>query len=129
VTATATVTVTLADADFVESACETAVTVTVAGLGIFAGAVYTPAAEIDPAVATFPPVTPFTSQVTDVFMVFVTVARKAAVPFTGTRCVVGETETVTAGGGGEPPQLGNTSADSIVSAASRMFHLPMITPR
>src|SRR5713101_7416141 len=60
--------VTVALADLVVSACDTAVTVTVFGLGTAAGAVYRPAVEIVPTVA-LPPVTPFTCQVTAVFVV------------------------------------------------------------
>ena len=127
VTLTATVTVTLADPDFVGSACDTAVTVTIAGVGIFAGAVYSPVAEIDPVVAGFPPMTPFTFQVTVVLVVLVTVAEKACVPRTGTLWLVGVTVIVTGGGGGEPPpQFAKTSADSAVAASSRL-RLRMIT--
>ena len=57
------VTVTTAEADFVESASETAVTVTVDGLGTADGALYRPAAVIVPMVA-FPPTVPFTCQTT-----------------------------------------------------------------
>ena len=60
--------VTVAEADRVESATDTAVTVTVAGDGTVAGAVYSPAVEIAPTVA-LPPVTVFTCQVTCVFSV------------------------------------------------------------
>jgi len=55
------------------SAWLTAVTVTLGGDGKFAGAVYTPAAEIVPALAV-PPATPFTSHVTLVFGMPVTMA-------------------------------------------------------
>jgi hypothetical protein len=72
------VTVTLADADFVMSACDTAVTVTVAGLGTAEGAVYSPEEVIVPTVE-FPPVTPFTCQVTAVLEVPVTVAVNCCV--------------------------------------------------
>jgi hypothetical protein len=54
-------------------AAETAVTVTVAGLGTELGAVYSPVALMLPTFA-LPPVTPFTCQVTVVFVVPVTVA-------------------------------------------------------
>jgi len=50
-------------ADFVESAWLVAVTCTVSGDGMSAGAVYTPAGVIVPSVA-FPPGTPFTLQLT-----------------------------------------------------------------
>jgi hypothetical protein len=72
------VTVTLADADFVVSACDTAVTVTVAGLGTAEGAVYSPDVEIVPTVES-PPVTPLTCQVTAVLEVPVTVAVNCCV--------------------------------------------------
>jgi hypothetical protein len=61
------VTVTLAVADFVLSATETAFTVTVAGFGTAAGAVYRPDVEIVPTVE-FPPVTLFTCHVTLVLL-------------------------------------------------------------
>jgi hypothetical protein len=64
--AAAAVTVTWAEADLVESAADTAVTVTIAGEGTAIGAVYTPAVEIIPTVA-LPPATPLTLQFTAVF--------------------------------------------------------------
>ncbi len=67
--------VTAADADFVASACNTTVTVTLAGFGTCAGAVYAPEALIVP-VDAVPPTTPFTSQLTAVFVVPVTVSLK-----------------------------------------------------
>jgi hypothetical protein len=63
--------------DFVESEWFVAVTCTVAGDGMSAGAVYTPADVIAPTAA-FPPGTPFTLQLTAVSDVFVTVAVKVA---------------------------------------------------
>src|SRR5258708_22509557 len=66
-------TVTVVPADFEVSAWEIAVTVTAAGLGTAAGAVYKPAAEMVPTVA-LPPVIPLTCQVTAVLVVFTTVA-------------------------------------------------------
>src|SRR5258708_39802372 len=66
-------TVTVVPADFEVSAWEIAVTVTAAGLGTAAGAVYKPAAEMVPTVA-LPPVIPLTCQVTAVLAVFRTVA-------------------------------------------------------
>jgi hypothetical protein len=72
------VTVALADPDFVVSAWDTAVTVTVAGLGTAEGAVYSPEVEIVPT-DEFPPVTPFTCQVTAVLEVPVTVAVNCCV--------------------------------------------------
>jgi hypothetical protein len=88
--------VTTAEADFVESACATAVTVTVAGVGMADGAVYRPNVEIVPTVA-FPPATPFTCQVTAVFVAFVTVALNCWVSVVVTVGVVGVTVTATAG--------------------------------
>jgi hypothetical protein len=82
-----------------ELAILTACTVTEFGLGSVAGARDTPDALIVP-VAIAPPLTPLTSQVTDVFDVPVTVAVKGcawpARTFTG----FGATETLIAGGGG-----------------------------
>jgi hypothetical protein len=72
------VTVTVADADLVVSACETAATVTDAGLGTAEGAVYSPEVEIVPTVE-LPPATPFTCQVTAVLEVPVTVAVNCCV--------------------------------------------------
>jgi predicted anti-sigma-YlaC factor YlaD len=63
------VTVTVAEADLLVSACEMAVTVTVAGFGTAVGAVYRPAVEIVPTVL-LPPATPFTCHVTAVLLVF-----------------------------------------------------------
>src|SRR5438045_7226119 len=71
--------VTCAEADFVGSACDTAVTATVAGFGTTAGAVYRPELDIVPTVA-LPPVTPLTCQVTAVLLVFCTVAVNCCVP-------------------------------------------------
>jgi hypothetical protein len=76
--AEAAVTVVVADADLVESAVEAAVMVTAEGLGIAAGAVYTPADEIVP-MDVFPPAIPFTLQVTAVLGAFATVAVNACV--------------------------------------------------
>jgi hypothetical protein len=59
-------TVVEAEADLVESAAETAVTVTIAGVGTVIGPVYTPEVEIMPSVA-LPPATPLTLQFTVVF--------------------------------------------------------------
>jgi hypothetical protein len=66
-------TVTVAEPDLVVSACEVAVTVTVAGFGIAAGAVYRPPLVIAPQVAPAQPV-PEILQFTAVFAVPVTVA-------------------------------------------------------
>ena len=66
--------VTCADPVRAVSAADTAVTVTVAGEGMAAGAVYAPALEIVPTVA-LPPATPFTCQVTAELAEFMTVAE------------------------------------------------------
>ncbi len=50
--------------------------------------------------AEFPPLTPFTFQVTDVFVVLVTVAVNCLVVFTRTLALVGEMLMPTGGGGG-----------------------------
>jgi hypothetical protein len=85
--------------DFVESAWLVAVTCTVAGDDMSAGAAYMPADVIVPSVA-FPPGTPFTLQLTSVSVVFVTVAVKIAWPPSTTDPFAGCTVTSIAGGGG-----------------------------
>ena len=70
----AAVTVTWVDPDSFGSAADTAPTVTVAGDGTVAGAVYMPVLEIVPIVA-LPPPTPFTFQLTALFAVFFTLAE------------------------------------------------------
>src|SRR5437764_207988 len=87
--------VTCAEADFVGSACDTAVTVTAAGFGTTAGAVYRPELDIVPTVA-LPPLTPFTCQVTAVLLVFCTVAVNCCVPPAPTVADAGEIVTRTA---------------------------------
>jgi hypothetical protein len=94
--------VTLAVPLFVLSAAETAFTVTVAGLGTAAGAVYRPALEIVPADA-FPPLTPLTCQVTAVLVVLPTAAVNCCVCPVCNDADPGLTLTVTAGGGLPPP--------------------------
>ena len=94
VTLTGAVIVTCAEADLVVSACETAVTVTAAGFGTVPGAEYRPELEIVPA-AVFPPVTPFTCQVTAVLLVFCTVAVNCRVSPVLTVAEVGEIVTLT----------------------------------
>lgn len=91
--------VTCADAFLLVSAWETAVTVTAAGEGTVAGAVYIPVALIVPCVES-PPATPFTCHVTAVLEVFETVAVKGLVVPTWTEALVGATATVMPGGGG-----------------------------
>lgn len=67
------VTVAWAEPIFVESTADTAVIVTVAGVGTVIGAVYTPDAEIIPSAA-LPPAVPLTLQLTAMLEVPVTVA-------------------------------------------------------
>src|SRR5690242_11632296 len=86
--------VTAAEPDLVASATLTARTVTVACEGGFPGAVYRPVVEIVPSVP-FPPVIPFTCQVTRVSAVFWTVAVNWAVRRTRTVAAVGDTVTET----------------------------------
>lgn len=62
----AAVMITCAEAILLLSACETAVTLTVAGLGTAAGAVYMPVEEIVPSLAS-PPLAPLTCQITAIF--------------------------------------------------------------
>lgn len=88
--------VTTALLDLVESAFEVAVTVTCAGVGTAAGAVYRPVDEIVPQVAPEQPV-PAKLQVTAVFVVPVTVAVNCRVFRTTSCTVVGETCTTTGG--------------------------------
>jgi hypothetical protein len=83
--------VTVAVAVFDVSACAVAVTVTAAGFGTLAGAVYKPLAEIVPCVAS-----PETCHVTVPFVAFVTVAENCCVCPVLTLAVVGETATLTA---------------------------------
>jgi len=85
---------TAALADLVGSAPLTAVTVTVDGDGTDDGALYVPRLLMVPTVE-FPPVTPFTFQLTDVFVAFCTVAVKARVRLTRTVALVGEIVTLT----------------------------------
>src|SRR5216110_584317 len=86
--------VTCAEPDFVGSAWDTAVTVTVAGFGTTAGAVYRPELDIVPTVA-LPPVTPLTCQVTAVLLVFSTVAVNCCVPPAPTVAATGDIVTRT----------------------------------
>jgi hypothetical protein len=97
-----------ADADFVPSLTEVAVSVTVAGLGTAAGAVYVIAAPDAPVVADSAPhppavahdaahVTPFAA------LSLLTVAVKLCVPLVATDAVVGATVTVTETGVVPPP--------------------------
>lgn len=96
-TARSLTTVAVTVAETVVSATLVAVTLTVAGKGKSAGAVYAPAAEMVPAAA-LPPTTPFTLQTTAVFAVFVTVAVKLCGFPKMTEALPGETLTTIAGG-------------------------------
>jgi hypothetical protein len=75
------------------SACEVAVTVTVAGVGTLLGAVYNPVEEMNP-MAWLPPVMPFTDQVTAVFVVLAIVTVNCCVNPVVTEAAVGETVAV-----------------------------------
>src|ERR1700682_4992434 len=88
-----------AEADLVESACETAVTVTVEGCGIAEGAVYRPEFEMVP-VLVLPPLFWFTCHVTVCFVLLATEAANCTVAPTATVAELGDTETATAGVGG-----------------------------
>ncbi len=93
-TATGGATVTVAEADLVTSACEVAVTVTVAGLGTALGAVYKPPVVTVPQAAPLQPV-PETLHVTAVSVLPLTVAENCCwVPVTSCT-LVGETLMVT----------------------------------
>jgi hypothetical protein len=95
VTVTGAVTVTAAVPLRVASATDTAVIVIVAGDGTLVGALYRPTAEIVPTVA-FPPVIPFTCQVTAELLAFATDAAKACEPKPAwTVAVAGVTDTPT----------------------------------
>ena len=90
---------TVAESDFVMSACRTALTVTVEGLGGLVGAAYRPVEEIVPTVE-LPPVMPFTCQITAVFVVPETITVNCiVVPTITVTGLGGETVTVTPGGG------------------------------
>jgi hypothetical protein len=126
------ITTTLAEAVFVESACDLAVTVAVAGLGIVFGAVYSPEVSILPKVA-FPPVIPFTCQVTAWFVVPLTVAMKGCLAPTSTVACVGDIKTRTEARCGttdpEPPHPGNESKDRTTKAtgiSGRLGIVPLV---
>jgi hypothetical protein len=88
------VTVTAAPAVFVVSAALTAVTLTFEGVGTPAGAVYSPPEETVPLIE-FPPATPFTSQLTPVLGVPLTVELNCCVRDTSTDALAGDTDTET----------------------------------
>ncbi|MGH9775744.1 MAG: hypothetical protein ACRD50_12440 [Candidatus Acidiferrales bacterium] len=89
-----------------------AVTVTVAGFGSTAGAVYIPLADIVPMVE-FPPATPFTLQETFVLLVPVTAAENDCETPNSTEVEVGLTCTITfgGGGGGDEPVLPHAASE------------------
>jgi hypothetical protein len=86
--------VTVAVPDLLVSAWETAATETTGGLGIAAGAVYKPVVLIFPTVLS-PPSAPFTSHVTAVLVVPVTVAVNRSVELGERVTAAGDTETAT----------------------------------
>ena len=98
-TARSLVMVTVAVADLVASATLVAVICAVTDAGRSAGAVYTPAALMAPAL-TLPPAIPFTLQVTLVSVAFVTVALKVCVLPSTTEALPGVIVTVMEAGGG-----------------------------
>ncbi len=83
-----------AEADFVESATDVAVTVASPGVGIVAGAVYNPVEVMEPQEPATQPI-PETDQVTAVFELPVTVAVNCCFPFTDSVELVGVRETAT----------------------------------
>ena len=100
--------VTVADPDLLGSAWETATTKTEWGLGIAAGAVYRPVVLTVPTVL-LPPFVLFTSQVTAVSVVPVTVAVNCSVDLGDSVTAAGDIETATACAAGvlellPPPQ-------------------------
>lgn len=97
--------VSCAVADFVKSAWLVAVTWTIAGDGRSAGAVYTPPEVIVP-IEALPLGTPFTLQITLVFVVLVTVAVSVCELPSRTERLVGVTDTVMARGGGSGGAVG-----------------------
>ena len=123
-TATAIFTIcTLALADLVESAAEVAVTVTVAGLGGVAGAVYNPLVEMLPQAAPLQP-DPATDHVTAVLLVLVTVAVNCWVRLTPTVTVLlGEIFTLTAPPPGLFPPLLQPARKPKVSSKMMLHNL------
>src|SRR4051812_38802284 len=79
-----------------------AVMVTLAGLGMTTGAVYSPVLSIVPTVV-LPPFTPLTCHVTFVSLVFATMAVNCCCAPSCTFAVAGEIVTVGGGGVGLPP--------------------------
>jgi hypothetical protein len=118
--------VTRAEATFVVSAWEVAVTVTVVVVGNTFGAVYTPVELTVPMIAS-PPFSPFTCQVTVVFVEPVTVAVKGCVAPPATLAEVGEMVMATPAAGVLllPPQPAQTIATSITSGRNRFMRSPL----
>jgi hypothetical protein len=117
--------VTLAEPESDAFADKTAVTVTVAGLGMVLGAVYKPFEVIVPAAA-LPPGVPFTCQVTVVFVVPVTVAVNCVVAPGLSVAVVGVTVTVICEGGVlllQDPRNTETASPTTKKALERMRSL------
>lgn len=83
-----------AEADLVESATDVAVTVASAGVGIVAGAVYSPVDVMEPQEPATQPI-PETVQVTAVLELPVTVAVNFCCPFTASVELVGDSEIAT----------------------------------
>ena len=103
--------VTCADIVTEVSACEVAVTVTVAGVGTLLGAVYNPVEEMNPTVE-LPPTMPFTDHDKAVFVVLVTVTVNCCVDPVVTDADVGEMARVTVVVDVElllPPQAASTA--------------------
>ena len=113
-------TVTVAVPDFVESACDVAVTVTCDGFGAVAGAVYNPAAEIVPFAAPPP-----TLQVTAVFEVPDTAAVNCCVPPAVTLAVAGETVTEIGVGGVELPPPHPATISNTTQSKAQGYVKPM----
>ena len=116
--------VTLADPAAVVSAWLVAVMVAVGEEGNAEGAVYSPEESMVPT-DEFPPVLPFTDQVTPVFVVPVTVAVNCCCSPRNTDTAAGETETVTEGGGGglldeeDPPAVPQPTSQKAETVPNR----------
>ena len=121
--------VTLADPESDVFADKTAVTVTVAGLGMVPGAVYNPFEVMVPDAA-LPPGVPFTCQVTAVFVVPVTVAVNCVLAPGLSVAIGGVTATVIAGGGVLPLQdpRNSETARMTSKARERMRSLVSVEP-
>jgi hypothetical protein len=118
--------VTEADDDADVSACETAVTLTVAGLGTVAGAVYSPPEETVPT-EELPPAVPFTCQVTAVLVALATVAENCCSAPAPTAADVGNMVTVTSGPEGVfllLPQLRSRRVRLAISARACLNNPP-----